>query len=188
MQTAVRESDGLGGIRLDNLGTLRRGHTLRRARGSPTSVPGTATNVLHDRVMTLSSAFGNQCLTAEVSNPAAWCSTAVRPLEADPTTRSAIVSLRHRVLPARTARGHLHPCQPDRGAVADHPGQRTRSRPTCSRRAHHCSCRSATFLGRTTRPMAAVVPATLAPDTMNFMSSFAGKLRREARLSDGNAP
>lgn len=95
MQTAVAANPtGWGGIRLDNLGTLVAGHTYAVQVWFTDQRTGTATNVLYDRVMTLSSAFGTAVLNGgEVSNLGSMVQGPLSgPLEADPDNAPAIAS------------------------------------------------------------------------------------------------
>ncbi|HEX5051964.1 MAG TPA: hypothetical protein VFZ65_09345 [Planctomycetota bacterium] len=83
-----------GGIRLDNLAPLSSGHTYAIQVWFTDQRTGTATNVLYDRVMTLSSAFGTAVLSGgEVTNLASLVQGPLSgPLEADPDNAPAVNS------------------------------------------------------------------------------------------------
>jgi len=87
MQTSpAANPTGWGGIRIDNLATLVAGHIYAIQVWFTDQRTGTATNVLYDRVMTLSSAFGAATLSGgEVTNLASLLQGPLSgPLEADP--------------------------------------------------------------------------------------------------------
>ena len=83
-----------GGIRLDNLAALNPGYTYEVQVWFTDQRTGTATNVLYDRVMTLSSAFGAVALTGgEVTNLAALQQGPLSgPMDADPDNAPAVTS------------------------------------------------------------------------------------------------
>src|SRR5262245_49388567 len=92
MQTSpAANPTGWGGIRIDNLAPLVAGHTYAIQVWFTDQRTGTATNVLYDRVMTLSSAFGAATLSGgEVSNLASLLQGPLSgPLEADPDNAPA---------------------------------------------------------------------------------------------------
>lgn len=95
MQTSVAANPtGWGGIRLDTLATLVPGRTYAVQVWFTDQRTGTATNVLYDRVMTLSSAFGTAVLSGgEVTNVGAMQQGPLSgPLEADPDNAPAVSS------------------------------------------------------------------------------------------------
>ncbi len=92
MQTsAAANPTGWGGIRIDNLATLVPGHAYQIQVWFTDQRTGTASNVLYDRVMTLSSAFGAVTLTGgEVNNLGSVLQGPLSgPLEADPDNAPA---------------------------------------------------------------------------------------------------
>jgi len=92
MQTSVAANPtGWGGIRLDNLATLVPGRTYSVQVWFTDQRTGSPTNVLYDRVMNLSSAFGAATLTGgEVNNLGALLQGPVSAgLEADPDNAPA---------------------------------------------------------------------------------------------------
>ncbi len=95
MQTSpAANPTGWGGIRLDNLAALVPGRTYAVQVWYTDQRTGTATNVLYDRVITLSSAFGTAVLNGgEVSNVGAMLQGPLSgPLEADPDNAPAVTS------------------------------------------------------------------------------------------------
>jgi hypothetical protein len=93
MQTSpAANPTGWGGIRIDNLATLVAGHNYAIQVWFTDQRTGTATNVLYDRVMTLSSAFGAVVLNGgEVSNLAALVQGPLSgPMDADPDNAPAV--------------------------------------------------------------------------------------------------
>lgn len=95
MQTSpAANPTGWGGIRLDNLATLIPGRTYAVQVWFTDQRTGSATNVLYDRVMTLSSAFGTAVLNGgEVSNLATMVQGPLSgPMDADPDNAPAIAS------------------------------------------------------------------------------------------------
>ena len=95
MQTAAAANPSAwGGIRLDNLTTLVAGHSYEIQVWFTDQRTGTATNVLYDRVMTLSSAFGTGVLTGGelTSLPSMLQGPLSGPLEADPDNAPAVSS------------------------------------------------------------------------------------------------
>lgn len=92
MQTSpAANPTGWGGIRLDNLATLVPGHTYAVQVWFTDQRTGSAANVLYDRVMNLSSAFGAATLTGgEVNNLGSLVQGPVSGgLEADPDNAPA---------------------------------------------------------------------------------------------------
>ncbi|MBL8755167.1 MAG: hypothetical protein JNK15_17820 [Planctomycetes bacterium] len=92
MQTAVAANPtGWGGIRIDNLATLVAGRTYAIQVWFTDQRTGSATNVLYDRVMTLSSAFGAATLTGgEVNNLGSLVQGPLSgPMDADPDNAPA---------------------------------------------------------------------------------------------------
>ncbi len=95
MQTSpAANPTGWGGIRIDNLATLVAGRTYAIQVWFTDQRTGAATNVLYDRVMTLSSAFGAATLSGgEVTNLASLLQGSLSgPLEADPDNAPATTS------------------------------------------------------------------------------------------------
>ena len=95
MQTAPAANPSVwGGIRLDNLAALVAGRNYAIQVWYTDQRTGTATNVLYDRVTTLSSAFGTAVLTGgEVTNVASMQQGPLSgPLEADPDNAPAVSS------------------------------------------------------------------------------------------------
>jgi hypothetical protein len=95
MQTsAAANPTGWGGIRLDSLATLVPGRNYAVQVWFTDQRTGTPTNVLYDRVMTLSSAFGTAVLNGgEISNLGAMLQGPLSgPLEADPDNAPATTS------------------------------------------------------------------------------------------------
>jgi hypothetical protein len=95
MQTGpATNPTGWGGIRIDNLATLVPGRTYAIQVWFTDQRTGSPTNVLYDRVMTLSSAFGTAVLNGgEVSNLGAMVQGPLSgPLEADPDNAPATTS------------------------------------------------------------------------------------------------
>ena len=95
MQTgAALNPTGWGGIRLDSLATLVPGRSYSVQVWFTDQRTGSPTNVLYDRVMTLSSAFGTAVLTGgEVTNLGAMLQGPLSgPLEADPDNAPAVAS------------------------------------------------------------------------------------------------
>ena len=95
MQTAPESNPSVwGGIRLDNLATLHAGYTYQVQVWFTDQRTGTPTNVLYDRVMTLSSAFGPAALTGgQVTNLGSLQQGPLSgPLEADPDNAPAVNS------------------------------------------------------------------------------------------------
>ncbi|MFY9345808.1 MAG: hypothetical protein WAT39_25175 [Planctomycetota bacterium] len=95
MQTSpAANPTGWGGIRLDNLATLAAGRTYAVQVWFTDQRTGTATNVLYDRVMNLSSAFGPAVLSGgEVTNLGSLLQGPVSGgLEADPDNAPAVTS------------------------------------------------------------------------------------------------
>ncbi len=92
MQTAPAGNPSVwGGIRIDNLAALVAGRTYEVQVWYTDQRTGTPTNVLYDRVITLSSAFGTAVLNGgEVTNLAAMLQGPLSgPLEADPDNAPA---------------------------------------------------------------------------------------------------
>ena len=95
MQTSVASNPtGWGGIRLDTLATLVPGRTYAVQVWFTDQRTGSATNVLYDRVMTLSSAYGTAVLSGgEVTNVGSMVQGPLSgPLEADPDNAPATTS------------------------------------------------------------------------------------------------
>lgn len=95
MQTAAAANPSVwGGIQLDTLATLIPGHTYAIQVWFTDQRTGTATNVLYDRQMVLSSAFGAATLSGgQVTNLASLVQGPVSgPLEADPDNAPAVSS------------------------------------------------------------------------------------------------
>lgn len=95
MQTAGAANPSVwGGIRLDNLATLVAGRTYAIQVWYTDQRTGTATNVLYDRVSTLSSAYGTATLSGgQVTNLGAMLQGPLSgPLEADPDNAPAAAS------------------------------------------------------------------------------------------------
>ena len=92
MQTAVAANPtGWGGIRIDTLATLVPGRTYSIQVWFTDQRTGSPTNVLYDRVMTLSSAFGTAVLSGgEVTNVASMLQgPSSGPMDADPDNAPA---------------------------------------------------------------------------------------------------
>lgn len=95
MQTAVAANPtGWGGIRIDNLATLVPGRTYAIQVWFTDQRTGSPTNVLYDRQMILSSAFGTATLTGgEVNNLGSLLQGPLSaPLDADPDNAPAAAS------------------------------------------------------------------------------------------------
>ncbi len=95
MQTSpAANPTGWGGIRIDNLATLVAGHNYAVQVWFTDQRTGSATNVLYDRVMTLSSAFGAAILSGgDVTNLGSLLQGPLSgPLEADPDNAPATTS------------------------------------------------------------------------------------------------
>jgi hypothetical protein len=95
MQTSpAANPTGWGGIRLDTLATLTPGHLYQVQVWFTDQRTGSPTNVLYDRVMTLSSAFGTATLNGgEITNLATMLQGPLSgPLEADPDNAPAAAS------------------------------------------------------------------------------------------------
>jgi hypothetical protein len=95
MQTGTAANPtGWGGIRLDTLATLVPGRTYAVQVWFTDQRTGSATNVLYDRVMTLSSAYGTAVLSGgEVTNVGSMLQGPLSgPLEADPDNAPATTS------------------------------------------------------------------------------------------------
>ncbi|MBL8729415.1 MAG: hypothetical protein JNM25_13335 [Planctomycetes bacterium] len=93
MQTGTASNPtGWGGIRLDTLATLNPGYTYEVQVWFTDQRTGSPTNVLYDRVMNLSSAFGTAVLSGgEVTNVASMLQGPVSgPMEADPDNAPAV--------------------------------------------------------------------------------------------------
>lgn len=95
MQTAPAANPSVwGGIRIDNLAALVPGRNYAIQVWYTDQRTGTATNVLYDRVTTLSSAFGTAVLSGgQVTNVGAMLQGPLSgPLEADPDNAPAVAS------------------------------------------------------------------------------------------------
>lgn len=95
MQTSTASNPTVwGGIRIDNLATLHAGYTYEIQVWFTDQRTGTATNVLYDRVMNLSSAFGTGVLTGGelTSLPSMVQGPVSGGLEADPDNAPATTS------------------------------------------------------------------------------------------------
>lgn len=95
MQTSpAANPTGWGGIRLDTLAVLNPGYTYEIQVWYTDQRTGSPTNVLYDRVITLSSAFGTATLSGgEVTNVGSMLQGPLSgPLEADPDNAPAVSS------------------------------------------------------------------------------------------------
>jgi hypothetical protein len=183
MQTAPAGNPSVwGGIRLDSLATLVAGHTYALQVWYTDQRTGTPTNVLYDRVITLSSAFGAATLTGgEVTNLGSLLQGPLSgPLEADPDNAPAVT------LPDTVFGSHCT------GTFTYNPSNQLwlivqGSHPLATNvTAPHITALQMRDLSAAYHQNYGSGCYSYNPDTTNFMSEFAGSPAAKAAL-DGNA-